>query len=460
MTECEKEIWRDNCTKRRITSPVSQAVTPIHYTFMNGTTPIGITNFRNDRKTFGIKNLDRMSHIYAIGKTGVGKSTLLLNMVISDIENGNGLCVIDPHGDLSEMLLQYIPEYRISDVIYLNPQDQEKPIAFNPLHAVHPQDQHLVVSGILSTLKKIWVDSWGPRLEYILRMTLLTLIEYPHATLLDIQALLTDEYFRNKVLMYCANEDVHSFWVKEYDKYPPALKAEAIAPILNKSGVLLASRPIQQILGQRVSSISIEKIMNGRQILIANLSKGTIGEDASAILGSILITQIQMAALKRASVTEEQRIPFYVYVDEMHTFMSLSFADILAEARKYKLSLFLTNQYVEQLHEKIRAAIFGNVGTFISFRVGAGDAAYVAKEFYPVFKEEDVISLPKFHMYLKLQIDGATSQPFSATTNPLPPVLHSYKAEVIATSRNTYGRSYIPKTHTSNTEEHTPPTLF
>lgn len=414
-------------------------------------TPLGLTNFRNTNRSFGIKDTDRMGHIYAIGKTGVGKSTLLLNMAISDITRGNGLAIIDPHGDLSETILNYIPERRIGDVIYFNPQERERPIAFNPLHAVHPNNQHLVVAGLITTFKKIWSDSWGPRLEYILRMALLSLIEYPHATLLDIQPILTDEYFRNKVLMYCANETVHAFWVKEFDKYPPALKAEAIAPILNKTGILAASEPLRNILGHRVSSISIEKIINTRQILVANLSKGAIGEDASTILGSMLITAIQQAAYQRSSIAEEHRIPFYLYVDEVHSFVSLTFADILAEARKYKLSLFLTNQYIEQLHEKIRAAIFGNAGTFISFRVGAEDAAYVAKEFHPIFSEEDVISLPKFHIYLKLQIDGATSMPFSATTHPLPPIIVSFKDQVIKHSQVTYGRTYV-QSHETQTK--------
>ena len=407
---------------------------------MDDHTPIGITNFRNAQQPFGIKDTDRLGHIYAIGKTGVGKSTLLLNMAISDIEKGKGICIIDPHGDLAETVLQHIPHERIDDVIYFNPKDLEFPIAFNPLKGVHPNHYHLVASGLISTFKKIWVDSWGPRLEYILRFSLLTLLEYPDATLLDIQPLLTDLYFRTRVLAYVSNPHIMSFWKNEFDKYSPALKAEAITPILNKTGVFLTSLPLRNIVGQKVRSFNMQQVLDEGKILIVNLSKGELGEDVSSILGSIIVTSIQLAALFRATQHEQIRKPFYLYVDEMHSFVSLSFADILAEARKYRLSLFLTHQYIEQLHEKIRSAIFGNVGTLISFRIGAEDAAYLAKEFHPIFSEDDFVTLPRYAMYIKLMIDGATCQPFSAVTIPPVPPLHSYKSEVILCSRKKYGR--------------------
>lgn len=432
---------------------------------MNDITPIGVTNFRNTKQPFGIQDADRMGHMYVIGKTGVGKSTLLLTMAIADIRRGNGLCVIDPHGDLAETILNYIPPERIHDIVYFNPQDTERPVGFNPLHGIEPKDHHLAASGLIATFKKIWAESWGPRLEYILRMVLLTLLDYPPATLLDIQPLLTDTYFRNKVLMYSANEAVHAFWVNEFDKYPAALKAEAIAPILNKTGIFLTSLPLKNIVTQFDNTLSLQKIMDTKKILIVNLSKGTIGEDAAAILGSMLISALQLTAAQRSAIPEDDRIPFYLYVDEVHSFVSLSFADILAEARKFKLSLFLTHQYIEQLHEKIRAAIFGNVGTFISFRVGAADAEYVGKEFEPIFSSADVISLPKYHMYLKLQIEGATSMPFSATTFPLPAIGESYKDKIIEASRQLYGNP--PKENLDAMQEKTtkagrtaPPTLF
>ncbi len=410
---------------------------------MNDHTPIGLTNWRNKNQTFYIKDADRLGHIYVLGKTGVGKSTLLLNMAISDIQKGKGLCIIDPHGDIAETILHYIPQERLEDVIYFNPKDIEYPIAFNPLKGVHPNYHHLVASGLISTFKKIWADSWGPRLEYILRFTLLTLLEYPHATLLDIQPLLTDMFFRNRVLSYVTNQHTLSFWKNEYDKYSPSLRSEAITPILNKTGVFLTSIPLRNIVGQKTRGFRMNQVMDERKILIANLSKGEIGEDASCLLGSILVTSIQLAALYRSILPEHERIPFYLYVDEMHSFVSLSFVDVLAEARKYKLSLFLTHQYIEQVHEKIRAAIFGNIGTLISFRIGATDAEHLAKEFHPVFNEDDLITLPRYSMYLKLMIDGATSAPFSAAT--LPPQINkgSLKGKAIELSRKKYGRERI-----------------
>jgi hypothetical protein len=407
---------------------------------MNDRTPIGITNWRNDKTPFFIKDADRLGHIYVIGKTGVGKSTLLLNMAISDIQKGKGLCIIDPHGDIAETVLKYIPGDRVNDVIYFNPKDITYPIAFNPLKGIHPNYHHLVASGLISTFKKIWADSWGPRLEYILRFTLLTLLEYPDATLLDIQPLLTDIFFRNKVLGYVSNQHTLSFWKNEYDKYSPTLRSEAIAPILNKTGVFLTSIPLRNIVGQKTRGFRMQQVMDSRKILIANLSKGEIGEDASSLLGSILVTSVQLAALFRSTQNEDDRTPFYLYVDEMHSFISLSFVDILAEARKYRLSLFLTHQYIDQIDEKIRSAIFGNVGTIISFRVGARDAGQLAKEFYPVFNEEDLINLPRYSMYLKLMIDGTTSKPFSAMTLPPKPITSSAKEKIIELSRRKYGK--------------------
>lgn len=379
-------------------------------------TPIGITNFRNDRRKFGIKDKDRLGHIYIIGKTGTGKSTLIKNMAISDMRRCKGLGVIDPHGDLAEELLQYIPQERKDDLIYFNPKDTEHSIAFNPLHGIHPSHHHLVASGLISTFKKIWIDSWGPRLEYILRFCLHTLLEYPDATLLDIQPLLTNLSFRNHVLLYVKSDTTKSFWKNEYDKYPPQLRSEAISPILNKTGLFLTSIPLRNIVGQKTSSLKIQSILDEEKILIVNLSKGEIGEDASALLGSMLVTSIQLAALHRANQDVEKRKPFYLYIDEMHSFITLAFSSILSEARKYGLALCLTNQYISQLDERIKSSIFGNCGTLIAFRVGAEDAEYLAKEFYPMFNQEDLVSLPRYSIYLRLQIDNEASKPFSADT--------------------------------------------
>lgn len=402
-------------------------------------TPIGITDWRNIKKPFGIKDKDRLGHIYVIGKTGVGKTTLLENMAISDIEKGKGCAIIDPHGDIAEDILNYIPKERINDVIYFNAGDAEFPIAFNPLLNIHPDYHHLVASGLVSTFKKIWIDSWGPRLEYILKYTLLTLLQYPDATLLDIQPLLTQSEFRNHVLSHVKNHHIISFWRNEFEKYSPTMRAEAIAPILNKMGLFLTSLPLRNIVGQKAKSFKIQTVLDEGKILIANLSKGIIGEDATTILGSMLLTSIQLAALHRAKQEAHSRKSFFLFIDEAHSFFSLSVADILSEARKYGLSLFMAHQYIEQFSDKIRSAIFGNVGTMISFRVGAEDAEYLAREFHPVFDESDLVNLPKYSMYIKLMIDGATSKPFSATTSPVKKWTHSFKKEVVSASRKKYG---------------------
>ncbi len=379
-------------------------------------TPIGRVNFRNDDRVFGIKDKDRLCHIYCIGKSGTGKSTLLLNMAISDIERGNGFCVIDPHGDVAETLLKYIPHDKKEDVIYFNPADLDHPIAFNPIKNVHPNFYYLVCSGLLSTFKKIWSESWGPRLEHILRFSLLTLLEYRNATLLDIQPLLTNKEFRNEVLTYIETKEVLRFWYDEFEKYTPSFRSEAIAPILNKVGIFSSSPVLRNIVGQKTTSFHMQKVMDEGKIFIANLGKGKLGEDISSLLGCMLVNTIQLTALYRAKQEEHTRRPFYLYIDECHSFITNSISDILAESRKYGLGLFLANQYVEQLKDEIRSAIFGNVGTLICFRVGATDAEYLAKEFEPVFTEIDLVNLPRYSMYLKLMIDGATSLPFSAST--------------------------------------------
>lgn len=383
-------------------------------------TPIGYTNWRNQNIPFGIKDKDRLGHIYCIGKTGMGKSTLLQKMALSDITKGKGCGIIDPHGDVAKYLIERIPEDRKKDLIYINPVD-ENVIAFNPLHAVHPNYHSLVASGLISTFKKIWADSWGPRMEYILRFSLLTLLQYPYATLLDIQPLLTDKHFKEKVLEYVKDDYIFDFWRKEFETYTPSFRNEVISPILNKMGVFISSKHLRNMLGKQVSGYRMSLVMDEQKILIANLSKGELGEDTSTIIGSILVTSIQLSALYRAKQPMEKRIPFYLYVDEAHSFLSLSFADILAESRKYGLSLFLAHQYTEQLHEDIRSAIFGNIGTLISFRVGATDAEYLEKEFEPVFDKNDLINLMKYNICLRLLINGVTCCGFSAKLRNNPP---------------------------------------
>lgn len=403
-------------------------------------TPIGKINFRNDNRVFGIKAKDRLGHMYVIGKTGVGKSTLLQNMAISDIENENGFCVIDPHGDIAENLLNYIPQERIQDVIYFNPADIEFPIAFNPLKNVHPNYHHLVTSGLISTFKNIWADNWGPRLEHILRFSLLTLLQYKESTLLDIQPLLTDIGFRREVLTRITDQSILSFWYNEYDKFSNSLRAEAISPILNKIGIFSSSHILRNIIGQKKRSFYMQKVMDEGKILIVNLSKGKLGEDLSTLLGSMIVTQIQLSALYRAKQPEQLRRPFYLYIDECHSFITGSITDILSESRKYALGIFLTHQYTEQLPPEILSAIWGNVGTIVSFRVGATDASILAKEFHPIFNEIDLINLPRFSMYLKLMIDGATSQPFSAYTLAPKSYSTSFKDEIVIASQKSFGK--------------------
>ncbi len=403
-------------------------------------TYIGTSNWRNTRQRFGIRDKDRLMHIYAIGKTGSGKSTLLSNMAISDIRNGNGLCVIDPHGDLVESLLEHVSQERISDVVYLNPADTEFPVAFNLLKDIHPKFHHIVTSGIISAFKKIWPDGWGPRTEHMIRFSVLSLLEYREGTILDIQRLLTDDSFRKQVLLKVRNPHVKRFWQKEYKAHSQASQAVMIAPILNKLGIFASSVPLRNMFDQKERSFNMLTLMDEGKILIVNLSKGKIGEDASTFIGSMVVSSIQLAALYRAHQPEHTRRPFFLYVDECHNFLSLSFADILSEARKYGLGVFMCNQYLEQLQSEIWSAIRGNVGTLISFRVGATDAQYLAREFYPTFNDYDIINLPRYSMYIKLMIDGTMSQPFSADSLPPPQALGNNSEEIIATSRKKYGR--------------------
>jgi hypothetical protein len=407
----------------------------------NSITPLAITNYRDIRKVFGIKQKNRRGHMYIIGKTGTGKSTLISNMVISDIRDGKGVALIDPHGDLVEQVLDCIPEARIKDVLYFDPGDTDYPIAFNPLGKVSPDLHHLVASGLIGVFKKIWLEFWGPRLEHILRHSLLTLLENPGSTLLDVPRLLTQKGFRDKVLRNVKSQQVREFWLFEFEKYSAHFRQEAISPILNKISQFLVSSPVRNIIGQKQSTFRFRKLMDEGKVLLFNFSKGRIGEDNSAFLGSIIVAQIQLAAQSRTNIAEENRRYFYLYVDEVHNFLTLSFSDILSESRKYGLNLVLAHQYMEQLDERIRAAIFGNVGTLISFRVGAEDAKYLAREFHPIFHETDFMNLPNYQIYLKLMIDGRSSQPFSAVTLPPLPMETSFKDLIIEASRKTYGKS-------------------
>lgn len=401
------------------------------------------TTFRNQFKKFGIKTDDRRRHMYLIGKTGMGKSTIQENMIVGDIRAGHGLAVVDPHGDLAEKIIEYIPSNRIQDVVYFNPSDIDYPIAFNVLEQVDPHLRHLVASGLLGVFQKLWADSWGPRLEYILRNTILAILDFPGSTLLGVVRMLSDKSYRKRVVANIKDPVVKAFWEKEFASYADKFASEAVSPIQNKVGQFLSSSLMRNIIGQVRSSFNIREIMDQGKILIMNLSKGRIGEDNSALLGAMMITKIQLAAMSRVDVPEKERKDFYLYIDEFQNFSTDSFANILSEARKYHLNLILAHQYIEQLSEKVKPAVFGNVGTIIAFRVGAADAEELAKEFAPVFTEEDLVNLPKYEMYLKLMIDGVASSPFSA--KGLPPLSDEEKTnnvdQVIAYSREKYASS-------------------
>ncbi len=405
-------------------------------------TYFGETDSRNKRVRFGIKAKDRTKHIYVIGKTGMGKSTLLENMAIQDIKNGEGLSFIDPHGKTAELLLEHVPPERIQDVIYFAPFDIDYPISFNVLEDVGPDKRHLVVSGLMSTFKKIWVDAWSARMEYILSNTLLALLEYPGATLLGVNRMLTDKEYRKKVVDNVKDSSVKSFWVDEFAKYTDKFAAEATPAIQNKIGQFTSNPLIRDIVGQTRSSIDLRKVMDEKKILIINLSKGKVGEVNANLLGSMLITKIYLAAMSRADIPERElrKSPnFYLYVDEFQSFANESFADILSEARKYKLNLTIAHQYIEQMSEEVRAAVFGNVGTMISFRVGAFDAEVLEKEFAPQFTAEDIVNLGMYQMYLKLMIDGVSSTPFSASSILMfPEPAISYMPEIIESSRKQF----------------------
>ncbi|MDO8497536.1 MAG: type IV secretion system DNA-binding domain-containing protein [bacterium] len=396
--------------------------------------------YKNKETIFGIKDADRRKHIYIIGKTGAGKSTLIANMAIDDIRKDRGVGIIDPHGDLSETILEYIPKRRMKDVVYLEPFDTERPFSLNVLEVKNKQQKDLMASGIISIFQKIYKDSWGPRLEYILRNVILTLLETPDSTMVDILSLLSNADYRKKVVSKLQDQVLKNFWEKEFDKMPDRLRAEAVSPIQNKVGQFVTSRMIRNLLGKTKSSINLEEIMNEGKILILNLSQGKLGEDNAALLGAMIITQLQLAAMNRSFMKEEDRKDFFLYVDEFQNFATSSFVKILSEARKYRLALTLANQYIEQLELEVQQAIFGNVGTLISFVVGAKDAYILSREYGEIYTEADLVSLGKHEIVLKLSIDNMMSAPFPAKTLPLPSLKNENKEKIIQMSKERYGR--------------------
>ena len=398
------------------------------------------TDFRNQNKKFGIKTDDRRRHVYVVGKTGMGKTALLQNMAVQDIQNGNGVGFVDPHGEAAEELLNFVPADRINDVVYFNPSDINFPIAFNIMEKVDPEYRHLVAGGLMGVFKKIWPDVWSARMEYILNNSILALLEYPDATLLGVNRILSDVNYRKKVIDKITDPVVKSFWVDEFSRYSQKYEVEATAAIQNKIGQFISTPLIRNIIGQVKSSLSMREIMDGKKILILNLSKGRMGEDSSRLLGCLLITKLQLAAMSRVDIPENERKDFFLYVDEFQNFATESFVNILSEARKYRLSLILGHQYITQMEEGVRDAVFGNVGTMISFRVGAEDAEFLEKEFSPEFWGRDIVNLGKYHIYLKLMIDGIAGDAFSAhTLPPAVPLERSSADKIIKVSRERYG---------------------
>lgn len=397
------------------------------------------TDYKNESYIYGLKRPDRRRHVYAIGKTGTGKSTLLANMAINDLKNNEGMAVIDPHGDLVETLLDYIPSHRINDVVYFNPTDKERTVKLNLFEGGNIEHRELIASGIVSIFQKLYHYSWGPRLEYILRNTLLTLLKHDQSKLSDIIDVLTDHRFRNKVLSKVDDPVLRNFWENEFGEMHARQRNEAVSPILNKVGQFVSSPMIRNVVNTHKSSFDLEEVMDDGKILLVNLSQGKLGEDNAALLGAMLITKIQLAAMSRVNTAEEDRRDFYLYVDEFQNFATESFVKILSEARKYRLNLTLANQYIAQIPESVQKAIFGNCGSMISFVLGADDAAALQKEYGELYSQEDLVHLGRYQIVNKISIDNVISRPFPAHTLPLASSSNKNREKVIRVSRERYG---------------------
>lgn len=402
--------------------------------------PVATTNFRGHNTMFGLPRIDRGRHLYIIGQTGVGKSGLLELLTISDIYSPYGFAVIDPHGDYAMNILKRIPAERANDVLYFNPADTDYPIAFNPMEVLDPKLKTHTSSELVGVLKRMF-DSWGPRLEYILRYSLLALLDYPDSTMLDITRILTDKKFRNEVLKHVQDPVVRNFWVVEFASWNDKFAAEAVAPVLNKVGAFTANPLVRNIIGQPKSSFNIRQIMDERKILIVNLSRGLMGEDNASLLGALFVTKMQLAAMSRADISADQRSPFYLYVDEFQNFATDSFATILSEARKYGLNLTVANQYTAQMPQEVKDAVFGNVGSIVAFRMSADDAGTMQRYFEPKFTDHDLVHMHNRNFVLSMTIEGEKVQAFSATSLNLPPYGEDYSPVIIEQSRATYASS-------------------
>ncbi|WP_051052552.1 type IV secretory system conjugative DNA transfer family protein [Bradyrhizobium liaoningense] len=379
-------------------------------------THLARTEFHGDKRAFGIKDEDRFSHVYIIGKTGTGKSTLLEGMALQDIERGCGLALIDPHGDLVERIAAQVPTRRKSDVIYLNASDPSQPYGYNPLRHVREDRIALAASGFIEVFKKMWPEAWGVRMEHILRNVLMALLEQPHATMHDVLRILSDRKARAEIARHLQNETVRNFFLNEFERFSFGYRADGTAPIQNKVGAFLADPVLNRILTAAKHDLHVRQIMDEGRVLLVNLAKGRIGEDSSSLLGGLLVTTLGLAAFSRAELPEHERRDFYVYVDEFQNFTTLAMANMFSELRKYRVGFTVAHQYLYQLQPDVRHAVLGNAGTIISFRVGSEDATYLAREFQARFNEVDLLQLPNYRIYLKLMIDGVPSRPFSAST--------------------------------------------
>jgi len=376
------------------------------------------TDFRNDRRVFGIKREDRFSHVYVIGKTGTGKSTLMETMALQDLRRGAGFALIDPHGDLVERIVAQVPTTAGSSIIYLNAADPSQPWGYNPLRHVAPQYRALAASGLMEVFKKMWPEAWGVRMEHILRNVLMALLEQPSATLHDLLRILSDKKFRQGIAGSLTNEPVRLFLEKEFERFSFGYRADGVAPIQNKVGAFLADPLLNRMLTEPALDLHIRRIMDEGKVLLVNLAKGRLGEDSSSLLGGLLVTTIGLAAYSRADMPTAERRDFYVYIDEFQSFTTLAMANMLSELRKYRVAFTVAHQYLYQLEADVRHAVLGNAGSIIAFRVGAEDAAYLAREFTPQFEPTDLIRLKNYQIYLKLMIDGTPSKAFSAITLP------------------------------------------
>lgn len=400
---------------------------------------LGQVEVKNKQQVFGLRKLDRRRHLYVVGKTGTGKSTLLANMIVNDLRHGEGLAVVDPHGDLVETVLDFIPKRRINDTVVLDPADPEAVVRLNLFDGGTVVHRELVASGLVAMFYKLYSHSWGPRLEHILRSTLLTLLSR-HARLEDVLRLLTDEHYRQRVVDKLDDPVLAAFWRHEFEGMHERQRAEAIAPILNKIGQFVTSPLVRRVANARHSSIDIEDILNEGKILLVNVSQGKLGEDNAALLGAMLITRLQLAAMNRVYLPEGQRRDFFLYIDEFQNFATTSFIKILSEARKYRLNLVLANQYIAQVPPEVREAILGNAGSLVSFTLGAHDAAVLRREFGDLYAEEDLVSLGRYQVICKLTVQGEVTRPFPAHTLPLAKTRTPHKDKVLRVSRERYAR--------------------